>query len=178
MLRAVLTLLLLATPEMIPPDEGELLGRTAPDVSFQLADGKTSKLSDFKGKPVVLSFWASWCGPCRKELPALAELASKRPEVTFLAVNVDKDRPPAERFIRELKMPLPVAYDPESSVMAKFDVVVMPTMFMVDKNGTVKFRKTGFSSEGNRSASDSGATSRRSGRRGPSLSARSGSWAR
>jgi thiol-disulfide isomerase/thioredoxin len=99
------------------------------------------------GKPIVLSFWASWCGPCRKELPALAELAGKRPGVTFLAINVDKDRPLAEHFIRELKLALPVAYDPEASVMAKFDVVVMPTMFMVDQNGTVKFRKTGFSTE-------------------------------
>ena len=147
MLRVVVAWVLLASPEMIPPDDGELLGRAAPEVSFQLADGKISKLSDLKGKPVVLSFWASWCGPCRKELPALAELAAKRPDVTFLAVNVDKDRTPAEHFIRELKMALPVAYDPDASVLSRFDVVVMPTMFMVDKNGTVKFRKTGFSTE-------------------------------
>ena len=147
MLRLAVALVLFASPEMIPADEGELLGRAAPEVSFQLADGKTSKLSDFKGKPVVLSFWASWCGPCRRELPALAELAAQRPDVTFLAVNVDKDRPPAEQFIRELKMAIPVVYDPQSSVMARFDVVVMPTMFMVDKNGTVKFRKSGFSIE-------------------------------
>ena len=96
---------------------------------------------------MVISFWASWCGPCRKELPALAAYAATRPDVTFLAINVDKDRPPAERFIREVKIALPVAYDPEASVMAKFDVVSMPTMFMVDKNGTVKFRKTGFNTE-------------------------------
>lgn len=147
MLRTALALLLLAPPEMIPADDGELLGRAAPEVSLQLADGKSSKLADYKGKQVVLSFWASWCGPCRKELPALAELAAKRPDVTFLAVNVDKDRPAAERFIRELKMSLPVAYDSEAAAMAKFDVVSMPTMFMLDRNGTVKFRKTGFSTE-------------------------------
>lgn len=147
MLRTALALLLLATPEMIPPDDGALLGRAAPEVAFQLADGKTSKLSDLKGRPVVLSFWASWCGPCRKELPALAALAATRPDVTFLAVNVDKDRSPAEQFIRELKMALPVAYDPDSAAMGRFDVVVMPTMFMVDRNGTVKFRKSGFNAE-------------------------------
>ncbi len=147
MLRIAIALVLLASPEMIPPDDGELIGRSAPEVSFQLADGKPSKLSDFKGKPLVISFWASWCGPCRKELPALAELAAKRPDVTFLAINVDKERVPAERFIHELKMSLPVAYDPESAVVSRFDVVVMPTMFMLDKNGTVKFRKTGFSAD-------------------------------
>ena len=65
----------------------------------------------------------------------------------MLAINVDRDRPLAERFIKELKLALPIAYDPESLVLAKFDVVVMPTMFLLDKNGTVKFRKTGFSAD-------------------------------
>ena len=147
MLGTALALILLGSPEMIPPDDGELLGHTAPDVSFQLGDGQTKKLSDYKGKTVVLSFWASWCAPCRKELPALAELAAKRPEVTFFAVNVDKERKLAAHFLQELKLLLPVAYDPDSSVMARFDVVSMPTMFMIDKNGTVKFRKAGFSSD-------------------------------
>ncbi len=147
MLRIALAALLFATPEMIPPDDGDLVGRTAPEVSFQLDDGKTVKLADYKGKPVVLSFWASWCAPCRKELPELAALAAKRPGVTFFAINVDKERPRAAQFIRELKMALPVGYDPEASTMAKFDVVSMPTMFMLDKNGTVKFRKVGFSAD-------------------------------
>lgn len=133
-----------AAPEMIPPDDGDLLGRSAPDVAFTLPDGKTAKLSDYKGKPVVLSFWASWCGPCRKELPALAAYAATRPDLTFLAVNVDRDRGPAEAFVKELKLTIPVVFDPESAVMGRFDVTLMPTMFMLDKNGTVKFRKTGF----------------------------------
>ena len=147
MLRLAVALVLFATPEMIPPDDGSLIGRSAPEVSFQLEDGKPAKLSDYKGKPLVLSFWASWCAPCRKELPTLAAYAATRPDVTFLAVNIDKERPPAAQFIREVKLALPVVYDPESSVMAKFDVVSMPTTFMIDKNGTVKFRKVGFSAE-------------------------------
>src|SRR5215211_1155458 len=133
--------LLAAAPEMIPPDDGDLVGRTAPEVEFQLADSKKAKLTDYRGRHVVLSFWASWCGPCRKELPALAELAQKRRDVVFLAVNVDKERPAAERFLRDLGVGLPLAFDTDSSVMGKFDVLSMPTMFMVDKNGTVKFRK-------------------------------------
>ncbi len=146
-MKMLLALVLLAAPEMVPPQKAELLGHSAPEVTLTLADGKTTKLSDLKGKPVVLSFWASWCGPCRKELPALAALAAKRGDVHFLAVNVDRDRAPAEKFLKELKLPLPIAFDPDSAVVSQFDVVVMPTMFMVDKNGTVKFRKTGFAAD-------------------------------
>ncbi len=144
---ALIAILLMAAPEMIPAGDADLLGHSAPDVTLKMADGKTTKLSALKGRPVVLSFWASWCGPCRKELPALAVLAAKRSDVQFLAVNVDRDRAPAEKFLKELKLPLPIAFDPDSSVVSQFEVVVMPTMFMVDKNGTVKFRKTGFSAE-------------------------------
>lgn len=147
MLNTVLAVALLAAPEMIPPDDGELLGRSAPDVAFTLPDGKPVTLKDYKGKPVVLSFWASWCGPCRKELPALSQLAAQRTDVTFLAVNVDKERAPAAQLIAELKLTVPVVYDPEAAVMARFDVVLMPTMFLLDKNGTVKLKKTGFAAD-------------------------------
>ena len=143
----VLALVLLAAPEMIPPDDGDLLGRAAPDVSLTKADGTQVKLSDLKGKRVVLSFWATWCAPCRKELPALSALAGVHPDVAFFAVNVDKDRAAAETLAKELKLTVPLVFDPESAVMARFDVVLMPTLFVLDANGTVKVRKTGFSTE-------------------------------
>lgn len=147
MWRVVLGLLVTAAPEMIPPDDGDLVGRSAPDVTFTLADGKTAKLSDLKGKPVVLSFWATWCGPCRKELPVLSDFAAKRPDAVFFAVNVDKDKAAAEKLARALKLTLPLVFDPEASAMSKFDVVLMPTMFVIDGNGTVKLKKTGFNQE-------------------------------
>ncbi len=147
MLGVALALLLVAAPEMIPPDDGDLLGRSAPDVALTKADGKAVKVSDLKGRPVVLSFWATWCAPCRKELPALSALAATRPDVAFFAVNVDKDRAAAEKLARDLKLTVPLVFDPDAAVMARFDVVVMPTLFVIDANGTVKVRSTGFNSE-------------------------------
>src|SRR5262249_40091023 len=139
--------LLNASPEMIPPDAADLVGRTAPEVRLQLTDGTQVALAHYRGKPVVLSFWASWCGPCRRELPALSEFSQHHKDVMFLAVNVDRDRNAAERFLKEVAVNLPLAFDSDSSAMGRFDVVSMPTLFVLDKNGTVKLRKVGFSPE-------------------------------
>ena len=142
-----LSLLIASTtplPEMIPLDHKTLLGRTAPD--FELKDNKGGKfiLSEQRGKPVVIAFWASWCGPCQDELPQLVGLAKRYPKVKFIAVNVDRNSSAGRRFMERLKLKLPVAFDPENKALAQYDVASMPTSYIVDRKGTVKFRKVGF----------------------------------
>jgi thiol-disulfide isomerase/thioredoxin len=138
----------LAAPEMIPPQESiDLVGRTAPPIEAPLLGGGDFDLSKERGAKVVLSFWASWCGPCRKELPALAELAKQRKDVKFYAVNVDRDDAAAKRFLEQVKFDLPIVWDNQSKSMGQYNVLSMPTMFLIDANGTVKWRKTGFSAE-------------------------------
>jgi len=142
-----LSLLIASTtplPEMIPLDHKTLLGRTAPD--FELKDDKGGKfiLSKQRGKPVVIAFWASWCGPCQDELPQLVGLAKRYPKVKFIAVNVDRNASAGRRFMERLKLKLPVAFDPENKALAQYDVASMPTSYIVDRKGTVKFRKVGF----------------------------------
>ncbi len=137
----------LGAPEMIPEQEVTLVGRTAPDFTAETDDGKTVKLSDTRGKTVVLAFWASWCGPCRLELPALAELQKKRDDVTIYAVNVDRDRAAAARFLQRVHFDLPIWWDNDAEALGLYDVMSMPTMFLLDENGTVKWRKTGFSKQ-------------------------------
>ena len=142
-----LSLLIASTtplPEMIPLDHKTLLGRTAPD--FELKDNKGGKftLSKQRGKPVVIAFWASWCGPCQDELPQLVGLAKRYPKVKFIAVNVDRNSSAGRRFMERLKLKLPVAFDPENKALAQYDVASMPTSYIVDRKGTVKFRKVGF----------------------------------
>jgi len=136
-----------ATPEMIPEEATDLLGRTAPSFQAKTFDGKDFDLDALRGKTVVLSFWASWCSPCRLELPALSELQSQRDDIVIYAVNVDRKRSPAENFLRQVQFDLPVVWDNASMAMGQYNVLSMPTMFVVDKQGTIKYRKTGFSRE-------------------------------
>lgn len=137
----------LAEPEMIPEQAGDLLGRTAPSFEAVRLDGQPFDLEATRGKPVVLSFWASWCGPCQLELPALSELQKTRPDIAIYAVNVDRDRRLADRFLSKVQVDLPIVWDNASMAMGQYDVLSMPTMFLLDANGTVKLRKVGYSKE-------------------------------
>ncbi len=134
-------------PEMIPEVNGEVIGRTAPDIELQLLDGGAFSLQALRGKTVVLSFWASWCGPCRRELPALSELQKQRKDIVIYAVNVDRERAKAEGFLRQVAFELPIVWDNESLAMGQYNVMSMPTLVLIDKTGTVKWTKTGFSPE-------------------------------
>ncbi|MGC6491696.1 MAG: TlpA family protein disulfide reductase [Myxococcota bacterium] len=137
----------LAAPEMIPASAADLIGRTAPAFDAEMLDGGTFSLENERGTPIVLSFWASWCGPCRLELPALDALQKTRDDITIYAVNVDRDPNRARGFLKQVPMELPVVWDPDSIALGQYDVLSMPTMFLIDENGTVKFRKTGFSQQ-------------------------------
>ena len=143
----LLTAVSLAAPEMIPEQEADVVGRTAPGMELKTFDGEEFDLEALRGKTVVLSYWASWCGPCRLELPALDALQKERDDVVIYAVNVDRERPAAERFLRSVKFELPIVWDNESVAMGQYNVLSMPTMFVIDGKGTVKWRKTGFSRE-------------------------------
>ena len=136
---------LFAQPEMIPIDDTDLKGRTAPVFDLPLFDGGQIKLEDLRGKPVVLSFWASWCGPCRFELPELSRIKPLYPNVHFYAVNVDRDRKDAQRFLSKVKFSLPIVWDNEAKTLGEYSVISMPTMFLIDANGTVQYIKVGYS---------------------------------
>ncbi|MCB9678659.1 MAG: TlpA family protein disulfide reductase [Alphaproteobacteria bacterium] len=147
MLGVLLCAAALAGPEMIPEKDVDLVGRTAPDFTAQDDEGAAFTLASTRGKPVVLSFWASWCGPCRQELPALAELQKTRDDVVIYAVNVDRERAKAQKFLAQVKFDLPIVWDNNAEALGQYDVMSMPTMFLLDPKGTVKWRKTGFSRE-------------------------------
>ncbi|MEC7983767.1 MAG: TlpA disulfide reductase family protein [Myxococcota bacterium] len=135
----------LAAPEMIPEEDVELTGRSAPDFSLKTLDGNEFRLSDHRGQVVVLSFWASWCGPCRFELPELSRIKPLYPNTKFIAVNVDRERSEAERFLKRVQFDLPIVWDNQAMALGEYSVVSMPTMFLIDKNGTVQYVKVGYS---------------------------------
>ena len=140
--------MVLAAPRMIPEESAiDPVGRTAPTFQAELLDGGEFDLEARRGKPVVLAFWASWCGPCRQELPALSQLQAERDDVQIIAVNVDRDAELARRFLQKVEVELPIVWDNEAVSMGQYNVMSMPTTFLIDAQGTLKFKKVGYSSQ-------------------------------
>jgi peroxiredoxin len=108
-------------------------------------DGHVS-LAAYKGKVVYLDFWASWCAPCLTSLPLLEELRKELAGQDFqiLAVNVDKDRDKAKRFLARHPIGYPSVSDPEGKLPETFGLKTMPTSFLIDRNGVIRHIHDGF----------------------------------
>lgn len=105
--------------------------------------GGTLALADLRGKPVVVNFWASWCGPCRKEGPDLVAFAKSHPGVAMLGINVADGESQAAPFARELGFTWPSIADRGQALYREFRLIGLPSTFVVDADGKVVFRKIG-----------------------------------
>ena len=135
--------------------EGELGSRftpleplqAAPDFSLQDMDEETHTLSDYRGKVVLVNFWATWCPPCRKEMPALEALYKKlgTDDFAVLAVNQWEDPDHVFTYTGDLNVfpSFPILFDPESSVSQDYNVKGLPTSFIVDRQGRLAYRAVG-----------------------------------
>jgi peroxiredoxin len=121
-------------------------GQRAPEFSLPSLQGGTVALSSFRGKVVLIDFWAQWCEPCKRELPELDQLAKQYAGkgVVVLTVNIDKQRDNAARLARQLNLSLPVLLDPSGAVAGTFDPPKMPSSFVVDKKGIVRYVNAGY----------------------------------
>jgi cytochrome c biogenesis protein CcmG/thiol:disulfide interchange protein DsbE len=129
-------------------DASTMVNKKAGEFSLQGLDGQTVALADYRGKKkVVLSFWASWCGPCRLELPELAAFYKKyhKEDSNFeiLAISIDDDRTDAEAYASKAKLPFPVLWDPADKAADAFSVQAIPTMFVIDQDGKIVYGNTG-----------------------------------
>jgi peroxiredoxin len=129
----------------------ELLHKPAPDLALKTLDGRAVSLADFRGKQnVVVSFWASWCGPCRVEIPELSAFYKQNhktgADFEFVAVSVDDDRAAAEEYAATAKMPFPVLLDSANKVADAYGVDAIPQLFVIDKTGTVTYSMVGYTS--------------------------------
>ncbi len=126
---------------------GLSVGQRAPDFTVELLDGRTVALSDFRGRPVLLNFWATWCGPCREELPdfqAVFDLQGGAERFVVLAVNNMESRETVASYVEEVGLSFPVALDPEGRI--NFDLYRIqgyPTSFLLDANGVIAARFQG-----------------------------------
>ena len=122
------------------------VGAPAPALALATAAGDLVALDQLRGKVVYVDFWASWCGPCRKSFPWMAEMQSKYGPsgFTVVAVNVDKKRPDAERFLNATPARFTIVYDPAGTTPAAWNVKAMPSSFLIDAKGNIAVVESGF----------------------------------
>ena len=117
----------------------------APDFSYkELGSGKTMRLSDLKGKPVFINFWATWCPPCVKELPHIqAKYEQYKDKINFVAISLDGEQDAPAQFIPAKGYTFPVGYGNEREISRAYNVEAIPMSFIIDTNGVVKAKIMG-----------------------------------
>ena len=123
-----------------------LTGQTAPDFALKSSSGENLRLSEYRGDVVMVNFWATWCGPCRQEMPILDELYSRYQRVGFslLGVNIDDNSSKAMNMVNELGVTFPVLFDSRKEVSELYDVDAMPVTLLIDREGTVRYVHQGY----------------------------------
>jgi len=123
-----------------------LVGKEAPDFALKSTTGENLRLSEYRGNVVMLNFWATWCGPCRQEMPLLDDLYNRYERVgfTLLGVNIDDDSQRAIDMMRELGVNFPVLFDARKDVSKLYDVNAMPVTVILDREGNVRHVHQGY----------------------------------
>lgn len=124
-----------------------MVEKPAPEFRLSSLSGENVSLADYQGKKVVVSFWASWCGPCKIEMPELREFYRKYHKADskfeILAISIDDSRSDAERYASHEQLPFPVLLDSDQKVAESYQVEGIPTMFVVDQDGKVTYANQG-----------------------------------
>lgn len=120
----------------------------APDFTLASKEGGNVRLQEQLGNVVLINFWASWCAPCREELPYLEALQQEYADLgfTILAVNVDQDPAKAEVLLQDIEVTFPVLFDVNDKVSRLYDVQAMPTTVIVDRDGNQRLLHYGYKS--------------------------------
>ena len=118
--------------------EASLRGRPAKDFAFTV-DGKPARLSDFRGKVVLLNFWASWCPPCVDEAPALNQLQQRLSSLggTILGVSIDEDPNAYQDFLRMYSVDFPTYRDPSKQISLGYGTLMIPETYVIDRSGRI-----------------------------------------
>ncbi|WP_134704399.1 peroxiredoxin [Ammoniphilus sp. YIM 78166] len=118
-------------------------GNLAPDFELKALDGESIKLSDYRGKRIVLNMWATWCPPCRAEMPDMQDFYEANQDKGFIILGVnltssEKQPENIAKFIDEFGLTFPVVLDEENSVADRYQVVSIPTSYMIDSRGVIQ----------------------------------------
>lgn len=147
-------LLLLALAPIVPPSLAQQPGKgltaladrpEAPEFELMDIDGGTHRLSDYRGKVLIVNFWATWCPPCREEMPSMQRAWGQLEQdgILMLAVNVGEDEDTIFQFTANYPVEFPLLMDRDSSVVGAWPVRGLPTTFVVDPEGRLAYRAIG-----------------------------------
>jgi peroxiredoxin len=126
--------------------EGPGEGDAAPDFTLTTVEGEKVTLSDYKGKKVILNFWATWCPPCKAEMPHMQEYHEnyhEKANVEILAVNlttIDEGKPTIEKFVEEYGLAFPIPLDEEGTQGTIYQAQTIPTSYIIDTKGTIRHK--------------------------------------
>lgn len=124
----------------------ETLTGSAKDFTLKSNQGNNLRLAELRGDVVLLNFWATWCGPCRQEMPKLDELYQRYQSAGFtvLGVNVETDSAAADKLLKKIPVTFPILYDTDSTASKLYDVDAMPTSVLIDRNGQMRYLHRGY----------------------------------
>ena len=118
----------------------------APDFSLPARNGGEVRLSELRGQVVMINFWATWCGPCRQEMPLLQQIHAKYEPLgfTMLGINVEPDSVAAQNWLKGMPVTFPILFDRKSEVSSSFGVEAMPSSVLIDREGRVRHVHRGY----------------------------------
>lgn len=122
------------------------IGQTAPDFTLKNRQGKNLNLTEQRGKVMLVNFWASWCGPCRKEMPVLQNLQDKYADlgVEVWGINVEQENQAGKDFLADLDLSFSIFFDQKNKLSATYQVEAMPTTVIIDRDGVVRYVFRGY----------------------------------
>lgn len=124
------------------------VGYPAPEITLENLDGASVGLKDFRGHPVVLNYWATWCAPCREEMPLLADYEARyAPDLVVLGLNYGEGKDAVQTFVNDNAIPFRILLDPAQSTGAAYMVRGFPTTYFIDKDGILRSMHIGQLSE-------------------------------
>ena len=137
---------LLCLPVLSGGASTSLLGQPAPDFALRSFEDRNVRLSEHLGEVVVINFWATWCGPCRQEMPLLDEIYIKyrRAGLVLFSINLDEDRERAVEMAQTLKVSYPVLFDERKDASKSYQVSAMPVTVLIGRDGVVRYISEGY----------------------------------
>lgn len=118
----------------------------APDFTLKSLSGENLKLSEMRGEVIMINFWASWCGPCRQEMPILEKIYQKYQPLgfTLLGVNVEEDINDAKNYLKDVQVSFPILFDNTNKVSQLYEIIAMPSTILIDRDGNMRFLHQGY----------------------------------
>jgi peroxiredoxin len=129
----------LATAAVAPWEIDEIMGKEAPNFTLRDLSGSEASLSSHRGKVVLINFWATWCKPCKNEMPSFNSLFNRFKDKGFivLGISIDKSKKPVQKFLNKIPVDFPILLDSDIVVAKAYKVYAYPTTFLVDRDGVL-----------------------------------------